>query len=82
VYYAVIKRSDDMSIAIESNVPLPEEKKRNSYPYKQMDVGDSFFIGGAKINIVCNNNYRIGKHTGMKFTARREGDGVRVWRTQ
>jgi hypothetical protein len=46
-----------------------------------MDIGDSFFIDDAKINIVCNNNYRVGKMTGMKFTARREGNGVRVWRT-
>ena len=70
-----------MSIAIESNVPLPRERKRNVYPYKQMDIGDSFFIDDIAINIVCNNIYRVGKHTGMKFTARREGNGVRVWRT-
>ena len=69
-------------ITFDKAVPLPEEKKRNTYPYKHMDIGDSFFIGDAKMNIVCNNNYRVSKSTGMKFTARREGDGVRVWRTQ
>jgi hypothetical protein len=71
-----------MSIAIESNVPLPEERKRNAYPYKVMEVGDSFLVEQAKIQIVCNANYRAGKALDKKFIARREGEGVRVWRTE
>ena len=71
-----------MSIAIENNIPLPQERKRNSYPYKSMDIGDSFFIDNIAMNIVCNNNYQTSKRTGMKFTARREGNGVRVWRIE
>jgi hypothetical protein len=70
----------DMSIAIEKNIPTPP--KRNIYPYRQMDVGDSFLVPEARIQIVCNNNYRFSKLTGMKFIARREGIGVRVWRTE
>ena len=71
-----------MSITIDNNVPLPPEKKRNVYPYKDMDVGDSFLIQDGKIQIVCNANYRASKATGMKFIARRDGNGVRVWRIQ
>ena len=70
----------DRSIAIEKNIPTPP--KRNIYPYRQMDVGDSFLVPEARIQIVCNNNYRFSKLTGMKFIARREGIGVRVWRTE
>ncbi len=70
-----------MSIAIDKNIPIPPEKKRNIYPYKQMDVGESFFTEGVRVQIMCNLNYRAGKATGKKFIARREGNGVRVWRT-
>lgn len=70
------------SITVEKNVPLPKHNKRNVYPYLEMDVGDSFFIDEAKIRVVCNNNCRVAKTTGMKFIARTEGAGVRVWRIQ
>lgn len=71
-----------MILTVEKNIPIPLEKKRNAYPYKKMDIGESFFVGDTKMQIVCNANYRASKSTGMKFIARREGDGVRVWRTQ
>ena len=60
-------------ITVEKNVELPETRVRNSYPYKIMDIGDSFFIDNVKMQIVCNANY-------LSLIARREGNGVRVWR--
>jgi len=75
-----MKGINDMSITIEKNIPTPP--KRNIYPYRQMDVGDSFLVPEARIQIVSNNNYRVSKLTGMRFIARREGMGVRVWRTE
>ena len=63
---------------VEKSVPLPEGKKR--YPYKEMDVGDSFFVGDGKLQVVCNANYRASKRLGMQFIARKEVEGVRVWR--
>lgn len=68
-------------IEIQKDIPLPEQKKRNFYPYKEMDVGESFLVPQGKIQIVCNANYRASKVLEKKFIARREGDGVRVWRT-
>ena len=67
-------------ITVEKNVELPVTRVRNSYPYKQMEVGDSFFVDNTKMQIVCNANYRANKSLGKKFIARREGNGVRVWR--
>ena len=64
---------------VEKLVPLPEGKKR--YPYKEMDVGDSFFVDAGKLQVVCNANYRASKRLGMQFIARKEVEGVRVWRT-
>ena len=80
VYYVCIDEGEYMTLAVDKGTPLPEEKKRNVYPYKQMDVGDSFFAPDAQITVMCNLQYRMSKRTGMKFTARKEGNGVRVWR--
>jgi hypothetical protein len=71
-----------VDIKIDKNIALPPEKKNNNYPYKQMKVGDSFFIQDGKISVICNSNYRMSKQLSQKFTARKEGEGVRVWRTE
>ena len=67
-----------INLEVEKSVPLPEGKKR--YPYASMDVGDSFFVGDGKLQVVCNANYRASKRLGMQFIARKEAQGVRVWR--
>jgi len=71
-----------MNIVVEKNIPIPPEKKRNVYPYKIMECGESFFIPQGKIQIVCNANYRTGKQLSKKFIAIKEKEGVRVWRTE
>ena len=70
------------TIQIETKIPIPEKKKRNFYPYKAMQVGESFFVPDVPTRLMCNNNNRVSKNTGMKFVARREGNGVRVWRIE
>ena len=47
-----------------------------------MEVGQSFYIEGEQMQVVLNGNWRAGKKLGRKFIARREGDGVRVWRSE
>jgi len=68
-----------ISMEVSKDVPVPPDKRR--YPYKVMEVGDSFFVDGGKLQVVCNNNYRTGKKLERKFIARCEKEGVRVWRT-
>ena len=82
VYYVCDDEGEYMTVMIDKGIAIPEIKRKNrtSYPYDAMDVGDSFFAPGTKITVMCNLQYRIGKRTGRKFTARREGNGVRVWR--
>jgi hypothetical protein len=70
-----------VDITIDKNIALPPEKKSNNYPYKNMKVGDSFFVANGVISVICNSNYRMSKQLNHKFTARKEGEGVRVWRT-
>jgi len=67
-----------INLEVEKSVPLPEGKKR--YPYASMDIGDSFFVGAGKLQVVCNANYRASKRLGMQFIARKEPEGIRVWR--
>ena len=67
-----------INIEVSKDVPLPEPKRR--YPYGVMDVGESFFVNGGKLQVVCNANYRAGKRLDRKFIARCEESGVRVWR--
>jgi len=80
VYYITLFSGDIKmdDLVIDREVPIPQARPR--YPYKQMTVGDSFFVKGAKLQVVCNANYRAGKKLGFKFIARCEEGGVRVWR--
>jgi hypothetical protein len=46
-----------------------------------MEIGDSFFIKEVGLQVVLNANWRAGKRLQKKFIARKDGEGVRVWRT-
>lgn len=70
---------------IDKGVPIPRlEKvqfKPNKYPFPDMEVGDSFFVplevvGAAR---VASGSYSRNHST--KFTSRKEGQGLRIWRT-
>ena len=82
MYDELSYKENSMTIEVEKNIPIPPEKKRNVYPYKVMEIGESFFIPTGKIQIVCNANYRTGKQLNKKFIARKDKEGVRVWRTE
>ena len=71
-----------MDIEVQKDVPVPQARVRNRYPRHTMEVGDSFFVRDGNLQVVCNGNWRMGKKLGRKFIARREADGVRVWRTE
>lgn len=69
-------------LIVEKGLAIPKNVIRNKYPYKLMEVGDSFFVPNGKLNQICNGNYRVGKQLGWRFVARSEEGGVRVWRTE
>ena len=64
---------------IDKNIPIPEDRKR--YPWKEMEVGDSFFIEGKEASQIggianfANRTYKP-KH----FITRTVKGGVRIWR--
>lgn len=71
-------------ISVEKGIQIPAQRVVFSYPYEDMEVGDSFvvpvLVRGKTLQNVLNANYRAGKRYGWKFCARTEGEQIRVWR--
>ena len=65
---------------IDKNVQISNKPRTYIYPYRDMDVGDSFFIPNGKLPTVNAANHRAFKRFGMKFSARTMDGGIRVWR--
>jgi hypothetical protein len=76
-----------MTIFIE-RVPLPWNGRRNRrYPWRDMQVGDSFFVPRGEISQMSSLAGVTGKRLGWRFTCRTENygtenEGVRVWRIE
>jgi hypothetical protein len=71
-------------IKIDKNVPLPAKasgKNGNKYPFREMKVGDSFFIEMPQA--MASATTRTARLSGLgKYTTRREGSGTRIWRVE
>lgn len=72
---------------VERKIPTPEPAGRNpKYPWREMKVGDSFFVPGALVRTIHPAAHAASKRTGFKFTCRTiseaQGSGVRVWRIE
>ena len=72
---------------IDDDVPLPRRKVKikgeRKYPFHRMEVGQSVWFedqpDGSQSK-PAQAAYVYGHKHGMKFTARPENGGVRVWR--
>lgn len=67
---------------IEKNVNVSDVTNRISWPWKNMEVGDSVMFGpelADKAQLRCHTH---GRQTGMKFVTRKVDDGLRVWRVE
>lgn len=72
-----------MQISIDKSVPIPADAGRRGnaakYPFKSMNVGDSFFAeGNAKTIATAAHSHGLRRQ--QKFVVRTEGSGARVWR--
>jgi hypothetical protein len=72
-----------MSYKIDKDRSLPEPK-RNSYPFHEMDVGDSFFVpmddvkSINRIRSAASQFWR--RHGTARFTVTTQKNGYRVFR--
>lgn len=84
--YAVEKMKSMFNIT--KNVPLPKRKhgsgRRSIYPFKDMDVNDSFFVPNKKV--FTSNRFYEKNNPKTKFSIRRVTEngvkGIRVWRVK
>jgi hypothetical protein len=68
-----------MTIQIDRGIPMPAPARARQYPWKEMEVGDSFLMAG-KPSQVANAVSRACRNYGKKFSYRKLREGVRVWR--
>jgi hypothetical protein len=62
---------------IEKGVLLAKSK----YPFRQMEIGDSFFVENGNGRILRPAASNAGLAAGRKYTVRKVDGGYRVWRT-
>lgn len=67
---------------IESDVPVPALSRiRNArYPWRQMEIGQSFFVPGVTASKFNSRVVGARRATGFWFVTRTVDGGVRVWR--
>ena len=72
-----IKIDADIPIKASYNNGRPEK-----YPWRKMEVGDSFFVSSETMNLKRASTYAwdASRRTGRKFACRRQDDGIRIWR--
>ncbi len=62
---------------IDKNIPIPPHGS-TIYPLDKLEVGDSFYVADAsKRHSLATRACQLRP---KKFTVRRDGEGVRVWR--
>ena len=70
-------------IKVEQNIPLADGKQWSAkYPWKTMEVGQSFYLAGGNLDTMRSGCSSAGKRLNRKFVARRadRDGGIRVWR--
>lgn len=75
------------SIRVEKGIPVPDDiDQRSKYPWKDMDVGDSFFVENGDKKTISSVAHGAGKRLKRKFRAKDDVTdgvaGIRVWRTE
>jgi hypothetical protein len=77
-----------MSIVVEKNIPIRNTYspyvRQKTFPFKDMEVGDSFWIEKSQSANVrsCVAMFIKRAEPDWKFITRKENDGIRVWRTE
>lgn len=67
---------------IDKKIPYPEipSSYRNRYPFRSMNVGDSFALGTDELLHVRTASAWFGRRNDMKFSTRKHDGAYRCWR--
>lgn len=67
---------------IEKGVPAPSAPRNAKYPFRNMEIGDSFFVPDDKASedALRSSASAFGKHNSIKLKVKRVEGGLRVWR--
>jgi len=73
------------SINIERGIPVQDgrsgaNKRRTKYPWRDLEVGDSFLATGVTQNAMATTGRYHAQKTGWTFRCATVSGGVRVWR--
>lgn len=81
--YFVNPLGDHLMFLIEKEIPPAPIQRPAKYPFREMEIGDSFFVVGVPMTCIHGCARR---HRPRRFICRstRENDiqGIRVWRTE
>lgn len=82
-----VKKEKKNAFLIEKNIPITKHIRKSKYPFKDMDIGDSFIISEEysdhELRLKSNAARRWLKSSGTnyKFTLRKTEDNkIRIWR--
>jgi hypothetical protein len=68
---------------IDKDIPVPKSTRARKWPFIEMDIGDSVFFAEEQVN---GKAYRaamsVGRRQHRKYVARREDEGLRIWRSE
>lgn len=67
---------------IEKGIEIPQPKGNRKYPWKEMKVGDSFFLKGGGHSTIYPAASYAGTRNNKKFVVRAVEGGIRVWRIE
>lgn len=65
-------------VIIDKNIAMPKGGRRSKYPWREMEVGDSFFLPKATVSMGAAND----RYAPTKFIMRKVDGGHRVWRIE
>ena len=68
-------------IKIEKDIQVPHRRK-NKYPWLEMEAGDSFFVEADHAEGARAATYYASKKYQRTFTCRKVDGGIRIWRTE
>lgn len=76
------KPSDKVRYEIERGIPAPPEDLPRMFPFKFMEIGDSFFVHDRPARTVRVAATKASKQHGHKYVVKVVDGGTRCWRIE